>query len=186
MGMDTVSAEYLVEFHDERLHASKILLDKYNLLSKEYSIQNKDFKTKHEQIKADEKRKFEEIKDNFENHFKSIRDQMDEEQKQLVDENGVYLMDKESDELEVQYQELLKEIAEKEELMDKSRSEKESTRKTLTEEMQKTLESQGTQLVGDTEKYKEAVKAKKTEEAEYTKMLKEYRERYQEFDKCLK
>ena len=60
---------------------------------------------------------------------------MDEEQKQLVDENGVYLMDKESDELEVQYQELLKEIAEKEELMDKSRTEKESTRKTLTEEM---------------------------------------------------
>lgn len=38
MGMDTVSAEYLVEFHDERLHASKILLDKYNLLSREYSV----------------------------------------------------------------------------------------------------------------------------------------------------
>ena len=178
MGMDSVSAEYLVEFHEERQHASKILLDKYNLLSREYSIQNKDFKTKHEQIKADEIRKFEEIRDNFENHFKSIREQMDEEQKQLVDEEGVYVMDKESDELEKQYEELLAEITDKEQLMDKSRTEKESTRKTLTEEMKKTMESQGTQLVDDIEKYKEAIKAKKTEETEYQKMLKEYRDRY--------
>lgn len=52
----------------------------------------------------------------------------------------MYLMDKESDELEKQYQELLAEIADKEQLMDKSRTEKESTRKTLTEEMKKTME----------------------------------------------
>ena len=56
---------------------------------------------------------------------------MDEEQKQLVDENGVYHMDKETDELEKQYQELLAEIKDKEELMEKSRNEKESTRLTL-------------------------------------------------------
>lgn len=40
--------------------------------------------------------------------------------------------------------------------------------------------------MGDIEKYKEAIAAKKKEEAEYQKMLKEYRDRYSEFDKCLK
>ena len=62
MGMDTVTSEYLSEFHEERLHASNILLEKYTLLSKEYNNQNRDFKTKHEAIKDEEKNKFESIK----------------------------------------------------------------------------------------------------------------------------
>ena len=70
------------------------------------------------------------------------------------------------------------EITDKEELMEKSKTEKETNKNTLTEEMQKTLASQGTQLVEDIGKYKEAFTAKKQEEAEYSKMLKEYKDRF--------
>ena len=49
---------------------------------------------------------------------------MDDEHKSLVDENGLYHIDNETENLENSYLELMKEIKEKEELMEKSISEK--------------------------------------------------------------
>ena len=49
---------------------------------------------------------------------------MDEEHKSWVDESGVYHIDKETENLENSYLELMKEIKEKEELMEKSLAEK--------------------------------------------------------------
>lgn len=58
---------------------------------------------------------------------------MDEENKQLVDEEGKYIMQKDTEQLEVHYEELLKEIGEKSELMIKSREEKEINKNKLKE-----------------------------------------------------
>lgn len=58
---------------------------------------------------------------------------MDEEQAQLVDEDGQYIIEKETQKLEENYNDLIKQIKEKEELMEKSLAEKESGKATLKE-----------------------------------------------------
>jgi hypothetical protein len=66
---------------------------------------------------------------------------MDDEHKSLVDENGAYHIDKETENLENSYLELMKEIIEKEELMDKSIVEKDLGRDKLQNEMKEALSS---------------------------------------------
>lgn len=58
---------------------------------------------------------------------------MEEEQAQLVDEEGNYIIEKETQKLQENYDDLIKQIAEKEELMEKSLSEKESGKVSLKE-----------------------------------------------------
>lgn len=64
---------------------------------------------------------------------------MEEEQAQLVDENGVYIIEKETQKLQENYDDLIKQIKEKEELMEKSLAEKESGKVSLKEQMESTL-----------------------------------------------
>ena len=64
---------------------------------------------------------------------------MDEEQAQLVDENGKYIIEKETIKLEENYNDLIKQIKEKEELMEKSLAEKESGKLNLKDQMESTL-----------------------------------------------
>ena len=78
------------------------------MLFKEYQSQSNQFKQKHEEISNSEVEKRESIIKNFENHYTNIKEQMDEEQKSLVDDLGVYLIDKETENLENSYQELMK------------------------------------------------------------------------------
>jgi hypothetical protein len=58
---------------------------------------------------------------------------MDEEQAQLVDEAGKYIIESETEKLQENYADLIKQIQEKEELMEKSLQEKESGKVTLKE-----------------------------------------------------
>lgn len=58
---------------------------------------------------------------------------MEEEQAQLVDEEGNYIIEKETQKLQENYDDLIKQIAEKEELMEKSLSEKETGKVSLKE-----------------------------------------------------
>ena len=67
--------------------------------------------------------------------------------------------------------------------MSKSREEKETNKNKLKDQMQKTLLEQGDALSIETAKTIEAATAKKTEEQEYRKVAKEYRERFNDFDK---
>lgn len=64
---------------------------------------------------------------------------MDEEQAQLIDEDGTYLIEKESQKLEENYADLISQIKEKEELMAKSLEEKETGKASLQEQMTSTL-----------------------------------------------
>ena len=58
---------------------------------------------------------------------------MEEEHKQIIGEDGKYIMQKDTEQLEVHYAELLKEIEEKTEMMIKSREEKETNKNKLKE-----------------------------------------------------
>jgi hypothetical protein len=60
-----------------------------------------------------------EIIDNFNNHFNSIKEQLASDSKELTDEDGNLSINKENDNLEEKYADLIKEIEEKSELMDK-------------------------------------------------------------------
>jgi len=64
---------------------------------------------------------------------------MTEEQQQLVDEEGNYIIEKETEKLQENYDDLIKQIKEKEELMEKSLSEKETGKVSLKEQMENTL-----------------------------------------------
>lgn len=111
---------------------------------------------------------------------------MDEEQRQLVDENGQYIIEKETEKLQENYDDLIKQIKEKEELMEKSLAEKESGKVTLKEQMESTLSSQQEQLLKEIQDYKEATQKKQKEEQELDNVLKQYKDRYQEFTQGLK
>jgi len=130
---EEITNQYLSEFHAERSQNAENILQKYAMLSKEYQNQSKEFKTKHDEITVQEQNKRQEIIKNFENHYENIKQQMDEEQTQLVDENGQYIIEKETLKLEENYADLIKQIKEKEELMEKSLEEKESGKLNLKE-----------------------------------------------------
>jgi hypothetical protein len=83
----------------EKLNAAENLNRKHELLAKEYSKQNRDFKNKHEEVKRDEISKRDEVERNFDEHYAKIRRQMDDEQKEMVNEEGKYLIDVETDEM---------------------------------------------------------------------------------------
>jgi DNA-directed RNA polymerase subunit N (RpoN/RPB10) len=57
------------------------------------------------------------VEDSFSQHHAKIREQMDDEMKEMLDENGKYEIDKETDDMEEKYKELLSEIEEKRKLM---------------------------------------------------------------------
>ena len=107
----------------ERVRKSEIILEKYKLLSQEYQKQGKDFQSKHDSIKEREKIKISEIKKNFETHFAGMRSQIKEDQKAMLNEEGEVSIVKENEELESKYQDLMKEIDEKVNLMAKNETE---------------------------------------------------------------
>ena len=67
---------------------------------------------------------------------------MDDEMKEMLDENGKYEIDKETDDMEEKYNELLAEIEEKRKLMKDSGVERKQTKTTILEQMKGTIESQ--------------------------------------------
>jgi len=78
------------------------------MLCNEYQNQAKEFKTKHDEITLSESTKRGEIITNFEDHYANIKKQMDEEQAQLIDaETGEYLIEKESQKLDDNYNDLI-------------------------------------------------------------------------------
>ena len=111
---------------------------------------------------------------------------MEEEHKSLCDEDGKYLIEKETEELEKSHAELLKEIQEKVNLMDETKKEKGENKIKLRDEFMKTLGAQAEQYELETEKSKLKLAELRKNEAEYTRVQKEYRERFHEFDKQLK
>jgi hypothetical protein len=125
----------LVDFTSEKAKIADQILQKYQVLSKEYQGQAKSFKEKHEEIKAGEVQKRDSIINNFETHYKTIKEQMAEDHKQLCDEEGKLLIFKENADLQTKYEEINKEIIEKGELMAKQIIEKDEGTNKLTDNL---------------------------------------------------
>ena len=87
------------------------------MLTREYQSQNKKLKDNHESIIKSEQEKREQIISNFENHLKQIREQIRDDAKKLEEDGGGEVV-KENNQLQTQYDALMKEIEEKSKLMD--------------------------------------------------------------------
>lgn len=158
--------EFMVEYSAEQSKRAEIIMQKYEVLSKEYQSQAKSFKEKHEQVQADEVQKRQGIISNFENHYASIKEQMKTDHAALCDEEGVLLILKENEQLEEKYQDLLKEIAEKGELMDKQIKDKEAGTSNLQDTLKEQLASHSQELAKQIDIYKNNTDIKKEEEVQ--------------------
>ena len=178
--------EFMSEYTAEQTKRGEIIQNKYQVLSQEYQSQAKSFKEKHEQVQADEVQKREGIISNFENHYASIKEQMKADHAALCDEEGVLLILNENEQLEEKYQDLLKEIAEKGELMDKQIKDKEQGTSNLQVTLKEQLSTHNEELAKQIDIYKNNTSIKKEEEAQLQKVLGEYKSKFNEFDKSTK
>lgn len=111
-----------------RNQRADLIRQKFELVTREYSDQNKHFAAKHEEIKAAEIQKRDQISENFESHISQITKQMDEERESLKIKNESAKegepqwfeneIVKENVMLQQKYDELMKEIEEKSKLME--------------------------------------------------------------------
>ena len=165
-------------------------------MTREYNDQNKHFQTKHEEIKLQEIQKRDQISRNFEDHIIQIRQQMDDERVALripndepregepeVWENEVV---KENALLNHKYEELLKEIAEKSELMASQLEGKEGSSQKMEAQIQQDLDKQEKNVEQQAQLYAEQTEQKLKEKEELQKILKDYKGKYAEFEKATK
>jgi len=64
------------EEYKDRKQKADLIVQKYEILSKEYQNQAKLFRTKHQEIKEAEQAKYMQISNNFESHINSIKEQL--------------------------------------------------------------------------------------------------------------
>lgn len=124
--------DYKYGLYETQLKKAQLIMSKYEVLTREYQNQNKTFSEKHQLIIDTEKKRREEIITNFENHLTQIKKQIKEDQDKLIDGNEIV---KENKMLQEKYDDLIKEIEEKSEIMEKQLDEKEKTSGTIEEEM---------------------------------------------------
>lgn len=101
----------------EQVKRAQLILNKYEILTREYQNQNKSLKENHERIIKGEQQKRQEIIANFENHLKTIKQQIKEDTERFEAQGGGEVA-KENATLKTQYEALCKEIEEKSKLMD--------------------------------------------------------------------
>ena len=93
---------------------------------------------------------------------------------------------KENKMLELKFQDLMKEISEKTVLMDEQITNKDNNTTTVEDKIQKDIAEQEVQVKGKTDIYLKQTEKKKEEEKELLKILKDYRQKFTEFDKANK
>jgi anaerobic ribonucleoside-triphosphate reductase len=83
--------DYQTQEHLARNQKADLIKQKYELITREYNQQFKNFDSKHKQICDEETQRKHEIVSNFENHIKQIRDDMFDakqqaERQEIIDE----------------------------------------------------------------------------------------------------
>ncbi len=116
--------------YEEQIHKAKLILNKYEVLTREYQNQNKSLKENHERIIASERQKRQDIISNFENHLSQIKQQIKEDT-QKFEEGGGNDVVKENELLRTQYESLIKEVEEKGKLMEEQIEQKEKANGTI-------------------------------------------------------
>lgn len=133
-----------------RNQRADLIRQKLEVVTREYSDQNKHFQSKHEEIKTNEIAKREQISENFEGHITQISQQMEEERVNLrvkkedpqQDEPEFYENEivKENLMLQSKYEELMKEIDDKSKLMQSQLDAKDGTTATMEAQIQGDIE----------------------------------------------
>lgn len=108
----------------QKLERMYQIQDKFKILSVEYQNQAKSFQLKHNEIAKSEKEKRLQTMNNFDKHYTDIKSQMADENKSLTDENGELSLAIENRRLDEKYQDLVKEVKDKTEVMKQNIEEK--------------------------------------------------------------
>lgn len=164
---------------ENKQRAAEGITQKYALLSREYTNQNKMLNENHVAIVDEEKKKRTQIAENFENHIKTVTDKIDD------DNEGENEVVKETRELEEKYQSIKKEIDEKSVAMDEEIKKKEEGASALEQQISSTIQEKKVDMVSQQEQYEKAIEMKKKEEEDLLNILTDYKEKYGSMDKAL-
>lgn len=171
--------------YTDQIKRAQLILQKYEVLTREYQSQNKKLKDNHESIIKGEQEKREQIIANFENHLKQIREQIREDAKKLEEDGGGEVV-RENQQLQTQYDALMKEIEEKSKLMDEQIADKTSSGQNIEEEMTAKILLQEQEIKKQIEVYSAQAKIKTEEEAQLVSVLADYKKKYEEFSAAMK
>ena len=141
-------------------------------------------KDRHSLISQEEAAKREQICKNFDDHLKTIKSQMSSDVAQSKAEND--MIKKETDELEIKYEELKLECAEKKAIMIASLEEQDGKQESIEQALDTQISSQAEEVKKRAEVYKLETAKSIAEEEQLFKVLKEYKSKYQEFQKANK
>ena len=141
-------------------------------------------KDRHSLISQEEAAKREQICKNFDDHLETIKSQMSSDVAQSKAEND--MIKKETDELEIKYEELKLECAEKKAIMITSLEEQDGKQESIEQALDTQISSQAEEVKKRAEVYQLETAKSIAEEEQLFKVLKEYKSKYQEFQKANK
>ncbi len=168
--------------YQNRATKADLIKQKYEQITREYQSQNKQFQERHNEIATEEASKREKIIQNFEEHLKTIKSQMADDVGRSKEENE--MIAKETEDLTVKYEDLKKECIEKMELMTTQMSEQDGKSTSIEDTLNVQINTQAEEIKKQVEAYKEQTKIKVEEEKSLINVLKEYKAKYQEFNKA--
>ena len=175
--------DFKISVFEQEMKKAQIIMNKYEVLTREYQSQNKTFQERHQMIIDSESKKRNDIMSNFETHLSQIKAQIKEDTEKMEQSNEVL---KENESLKEQYEALIKEIAEKAEMMDNQIQEKEKTSGSIEEEMTSKISNQEDEIKKQIEIYRQQNVVKIEEEKELVKVYNDYKKKYEEFSKSMK
>ena len=175
--------DFKISVFEQEIKKAQIIMNKYEVLTREYQSQNKTFQERHQMIIDSESKKRNDIMSNFETHLSQIKAQIKEDTEKMEQSNEVL---KENESLKEQYEALIKEIAEKAEMMDNQIQEKEKTSGSIEEEMTSKISNQEDEIKKQIEIYRQQNVVKIEEEKELVKVYNDYKKKYEEFSKSMK
>ena len=150
---------------ENKLRTAEGITQKYALLSREYTNQNKMLNENHISIVDEEKKKRNQISKNFEDHIKTVTEKIEDDGGA---ENEVV---KETKELEEKYESIKKEIDEKSVAMDEEIKKKEEGAQALEQQITSTINEKKVDMASQQEQYEKAIEFKKKEEEDLLKIL---------------
>lgn len=177
--MEEDVTEYKTMMMTEKLKVAENITNKYAVVSREYSKQNKGLNENHLKIVDEEQNKREQIRKNFDQHIEQVTAKIEE------DENKENEVVKETKELQDKYEALCKEIEEKTKMMDDEIAKKQESSKTIQDQIVASINEKKTEMASQSQQYAQAIVMKSTEEQELVKILNDYREKFSGMEKAL-
>ena len=163
-----------------RNQKAELVTKKYEVITREYDSQNKSFDSKHKQIMAEEEQRKKDIVANFEAHVKNIREQMESERTapdRIETKEETKSLTEKYKEMEIEVTEKIGKMKEAGESIDM---------KNIDEEMRKLATAQIEEIEKNATFLRGQATLKEKEEEELLRVLKDYRSKFNEFEKAAK